>query len=228
MVAGTTDRRILDLPPPFRLATLRERGDAFAHAQAIAAAEGAGALVWTRRFDLAEFAVVLEPDEPLREARRALELCMAALAAAIAAHCPPALPLAIDWPATIRFDGSIIGGGQLAWPAGATQDQPPAWLAFGAVLRLHAMKEVEPGLHTLGASLFDLGFEDADAGRLIESFARHLLALSDRRARDGHGPIAAQFERWLSAPVPGDEAAMAAALAAPPAWRDAETGEPKL
>ena len=32
----------LDLPPPFRLVTLREAGDAFAHARSIAADEGAG------------------------------------------------------------------------------------------------------------------------------------------------------------------------------------------
>ena len=59
------------LPPPFSLVTLREVGDAFAHASAIAAEQGAGTLVYVGRFDLAEFAVVLEPDEPLRGARRA-------------------------------------------------------------------------------------------------------------------------------------------------------------
>ena len=69
-------RAALDLPPPFRLVTLREVGDAFAHATAVAAEEGAGTLVYVGRFDLAEFAVVLEPDEPLRTARRAL-LCRA-------------------------------------------------------------------------------------------------------------------------------------------------------
>ena len=53
----------LDLPPPYRLVTLRESGDAFAHACAIAGSEGAGTIVWTRRFDLAEFAVVLEPED---------------------------------------------------------------------------------------------------------------------------------------------------------------------
>ena len=61
----------LDLPPPFQLVTLREVGDAFAHAQAIAADEGAGTLVHVGRFDLSEFAVVLEPEEPLASARRA-------------------------------------------------------------------------------------------------------------------------------------------------------------
>ena len=51
--------------------TLRERANAFAHAVEIAPQRGAGTLVYVGRFDLAEFAVVLEPDEPLRTARRA-------------------------------------------------------------------------------------------------------------------------------------------------------------
>ena len=69
----------LDLPPGFRVVTLREVGDAFAHAKANAAELGAGTLVFVGRFDLAEFAVVLEPDEPLRTARRAFYAGMAAL-----------------------------------------------------------------------------------------------------------------------------------------------------
>ena len=63
--------KALDLPPVFRAVTLREVGDAFKHARTHAAELGAGALVFVGRFDLAEFAVVLEPDEPLRTARRA-------------------------------------------------------------------------------------------------------------------------------------------------------------
>src|SRR5262245_18352154 len=48
----------LDLPPPYQLVTLREVGDAFAHATAHAAELGAGGLVFVGRFDLAEFAVI--------------------------------------------------------------------------------------------------------------------------------------------------------------------------
>ncbi len=51
--------------------TLRERASAFAHAVEIAPQRGAGTLVYVGRFDLAEFAVVLEPEEPLSMARRA-------------------------------------------------------------------------------------------------------------------------------------------------------------
>ena len=79
----------IDLPPPYRLVPLREVGDAFAHAVKIAREEGAGTMVFVGRFDLAEFAVVLEPDEPLRIARRAFYAGCVALADALAAHAPP-------------------------------------------------------------------------------------------------------------------------------------------
>src|ERR1043165_9493228 len=123
----------LDLPPGFRLVTLREVGDAFAHATANAAELGAGTLVFVGRFDLAEFAVVLEPEEPLRTARRAFYAAMAALTDALVAHAPPEKPITIDWPTAIRVDGGLVGGGRLAWPDGAREDEPPAWLVFGAM-----------------------------------------------------------------------------------------------
>ena len=46
---------------PFQLVTLREVGDAFVHAKTIASELGAGTPVHVGRFDLVEFAVVLEP-----------------------------------------------------------------------------------------------------------------------------------------------------------------------
>ena len=51
--------------------------------------QGAGTLVYVGRFDLAEFAVVLEPEEPLRIARRTFYAGMAALADALAAMRRP-------------------------------------------------------------------------------------------------------------------------------------------
>src|SRR5476651_628154 len=88
----------LALPPPFSAVRLRELGDAFAHASAIAAEQGAGTLVYVGRFDLAEFAVVLEPEEPLRQARRAFYAGMAALADALAAHAQAETAITVGWP----------------------------------------------------------------------------------------------------------------------------------
>src|SRR3984957_8035236 len=140
---------VLDLPPPFRLVTLREVGDAFAHAIAIAAEHGAGTLVHVGRFDLAEFAVVLEPEEPLRTARRAIYTGICALGDALAASAPPEKALSFDWPDAIRIDGGLVGGARLAWPAAAQEDETPAWLVFGAMIRLVARGADGPGLRPL-------------------------------------------------------------------------------
>ena len=94
---------------------LRESRDAFAHALDIAEASGAGTLVYVGRFDLAEFAVVLEPNEPLRTARRAFYAGMVALTDALRAYAPPNKSVSIDWPDAIRIDGGLVGGGRLGW-----------------------------------------------------------------------------------------------------------------
>src|SRR5437588_8325227 len=148
----------LDLPPPFRAVALREAGDAFAHARRIAADEGAGTLVHVGRFDLIEFALVLEPDEPLKTARCAFYAGMAALAEALAAHAPPEKLIAIDWPDALLVDGGLVGGARLAWPDGAAEDAPPDWLVFGAMLRAAVMEPTEPGLRASSAALDEEGF----------------------------------------------------------------------
>jgi hypothetical protein len=183
----------LDLPPPYRLVTLREVGDAFAHAKAIAADEGAGTLVYVGRFDLAEFAVVLEPEEPLRTARRALYAGVTALADALARHAPPDKPVAFDWPAGVRVDGGLVGGARLGWPDDGAEDEPPAWLVFGGMIRTVAMGEDEPGLRPLSSALEEEGFDELGSGRLVESFARHLMVAIDAWQEKGFGAVARNY-----------------------------------
>jgi Biotin/lipoate A/B protein ligase family len=183
----------LDLPPPFRLVTLREVGDAFAHATLVAAQEGAGTLVYVGRFDLAEFAVVLEPEEPLRTARRVLYAGLAALADALAVHAPPERPITFDWPDAVRVDGGLVGGARLAWPEDADEHQPPPWLVFAGMIRTVAMGEDEPGLRPLSSALEDEGFDDLGSGKLVESFARHFMVAIDAWQGQGFGEIAKSY-----------------------------------
>jgi hypothetical protein len=182
----------IDLPPAFRLVTLREVGDAFAHARTHAAELGAGALVFVGRFDLAEFAVVLEPEEPLRSARRAFYVGMAALADALIAHAPPETPIAFRWPDAIHVNHGLVGGGQFAWPDGP-EDQAPPWLVFGGMIRTVSMAEGEPGLRPLSAALEDEGFADVGAERLLASFARHLMVHVDAWQEFGFSEIAKSY-----------------------------------
>jgi biotin-(acetyl-CoA carboxylase) ligase len=248
---------VLDLPPPFRAVALREVGDAFAHATKIAADAGAGTLVHVGRFDVAEFAVVLEPDEPLRMARRALYAGLTALGDALAAHAPPEKSITFDWPATIRIDGGLVGGARLGWPAGADENAPPPWLVLGAMIRTVTVNGDEPGLHPLAATLDDEGFADLGASRLLASFARHLMVTVDAWQQDGFAAVARNFLSRLAserlaperlAPETGVQYAiddngdlllrragtaaierrpLAPALAAP-SWLDPATGDPML
>jgi len=184
------------LPPPFTLVTLREVGDAFAHALGIAPEQGAGTLTFVGRFDLAEFAVVLEPDEPLRTARRALYMGMAALIDALLAHAPPEKPVEIDWPDAIRVDGGLIGGGRLGWPQDAREDEPPDWLVFGGMIRMVSMTG-DPGLHPMAAALEEEGFTDVAAAELVGSFARHLMVHTDAWQEHGFGAVAKEYLQRL-------------------------------
>src|ERR1700758_908888 len=93
-----------DLPPPYTSVALREAGDAFAHACALAPVQGAGTLVWVRRYDLVECAVVLEPAEPLGTSMQVIFAGMNALADALASLAPPEKAIEMDWPDAVRFD----------------------------------------------------------------------------------------------------------------------------
>jgi hypothetical protein len=191
----TDARPALDLPPPFRLVTLREVGDAFTHAQAVAASEGAGTLVQVGRFDLIEFAVVLEPEEPLVIARCAFYAGLNALGNALAAHAPPERAISFTWPDVIHVGGGLIGGARLAWPIGADEKKPPEWLVFSAMVRTVGIARKDAGLHTLPSALEEQGFENLDSGRLLESFARYLMLAIDTWQTDGFMTIAHDYLR---------------------------------
>jgi hypothetical protein len=186
----------LDLPPPYRLVTLREVGDAFAHAKAIAGEAGAGTLVHVGRFDVVEFAVVLEPDEPLRTARRAFYVGLTALGDALGALAPPERPITFGWPDAVYADGGLIGRARLAWPqrrAGGDESEPADWLVFGAFVRTVGVGATEAGLHPLAATLDEAGFEDLGDGRLLERFARYLMAAIDAWQMEGFATVAQSY-----------------------------------
>ena len=138
-------------------------------------------------------AVVLEPEEPLRTARRAVYAGLCALGDALAVHAPPEKAITFDWPEAIRVDGGLVGGGRLAWPSGADEHEPPAWLVFGAAIRTVALSDDEAGLRPLSAALEDEGFDDLGSGRLVESFARHLMVAIDTWQEKGFGEVAKNY-----------------------------------
>ena len=198
----------LDLPPGYTLVALREVGDAFAHGCDIAAEAGAGTLVWVRRYDLVEFAVVLEPAEPLVSARRALFAGMNAVADAISAHCPPEREVNFGWPDAIRFDAGLLGGARLGWPRDCAEAEVPPWLVFGVILRAADMAHVDEVQAASGVSLLSEGFEMIDTNAIIESFARHLMTAFDRWNERGFEAIAQDYLERLPKHKAGERRAI--------------------
>jgi biotin-(acetyl-CoA carboxylase) ligase len=194
---------MIELPPPFRLVTLREAGNAIAYARGHAVELGAGTLVSVGRFDVAEFAVVFEPDEPHGSSWRLLYAGMVALARAVVAIAPPHKPIAIEWPDAIRVDGGLVGGGRLVVPENATATAPPPWLVFGAVIRRASTPDSDfassPHACALEeTALEDEGFGETDANRLVEAFARHLMRVLDRWKDDGFAAVAGEYLSHLA------------------------------
>jgi biotin-(acetyl-CoA carboxylase) ligase len=188
----------LSLPPPFSLVTLREVGDAFAHAKEIAGEQGAGTLVYVGRFDLAEFAVVLEPEEPLRSARRAFYAGMVALSDALTAFAPPETPMDIVWPDALRVNLGLVGGARVGWPKNADENKAPSWLVFAAMVRMVSFGE-EPGVTPLSTALEEEGFADVNSGRLMESFARNFMTITDLWQERGFDAVAKEYLQRLPA-----------------------------
>jgi biotin-(acetyl-CoA carboxylase) ligase len=174
-------------------------GDAFAHAISVAGEQGAGTLVYVGRFDLAEFAVVLEPEEPLAHARRALYAGMVGLVEALAAHAQPETAIAIDWPDAILVNGGLVGGGRLAWPQGIAEGETPPWLVFGAMIRIVSMAGVEPGLNPLVTALEEEGFTDVLSAQVVESFARNFMLVLDAWQESGFAVVAKSYLARLPA-----------------------------
>ncbi|MBI1202399.1 MAG: hypothetical protein GC182_07800 [Rhodopseudomonas sp.] len=244
---GTAGQQDLALPPFYSQVRLREMGDAFAHATSIATDQGAGTLVYVGRFDLAEFAVVLEPEQPLAQARCAFYAGMAALADALIAHAEPETYIVIDWPDAISVNRGLVGGGRLAWPAGTGEDDVPNWLVFGAMIRTAGIVDFEPGHNPHVTALAEEGFREFTPERLMESFARNLMVAFDAWQEQGFGAVAKTYlerlprESGLRRSIDGHGDLLIASVLKPepqrfallprlntPSWFDPTTKAPRL
>ena len=186
----------LILPPLYTPVRLRELGDAFARAVELAPERGAGLLTYVGRFDLADFAVVLEPEEALGAARRAFYAGMAALADALAAGAPPETGINIEWPDALYVNWGLVGGGRLAWPQGAGEDEVPPWLVFGGMIRTASMLN-DPGAKPQITALDEEGFAEVTSAHIVESFARNFMAILDAWRERGFGAVARSYFEYL-------------------------------
>jgi hypothetical protein len=120
----------------------------------------------------------------------------------LAGSAPPHHPISLVWPDAIHIDALLIGGARLAWPPQSDEEDAPEWLVFGAMLRRVVMadrktQQSEESSLSFAASLEDQGFEEPDSDRLIESFARHLMAIIDAWQANGFEVVTQSYLTYL-------------------------------
>ncbi|SEM78166.1 Biotin-(acetyl-CoA carboxylase) ligase [Loktanella fryxellensis] len=186
------------LPPPFDLVRT-DRRDVLAVAVDLAPDHGAGTLVLHQSPGLLAFAVVLEPDRPLHDAQHAFVLGMAALADALAVHCPPERPVRLRWPDQVIFDAARLGGGRLAVPPDCAEDAVPDWLVFAADLIADRDHVSETGRFPDSTSLREEAF-DADTD-IVATFASYLMLYFDRWTHRGFDAVAEEYLARVDPPL---------------------------
>lgn len=192
------DKPLLTLPPPYAQHRL-EDGDVLTEAIRRAPEDGAGTLVWRHAPGLLAFAVVLEPERQLAEARLAFLAGMVALAEALVANCPPERAVRFGWPDTVFYDRARLGGGRFVVPEGCAEDETPQWMVFAAELiadrdHLHA-----PGGFPDSTSLKEEEFTSPQA--IVESFAAYLMLNFDRWAHEGQQAVTSRYLARLDPPL---------------------------
>ncbi|MGP1396578.1 MAG: biotin/lipoate--protein ligase family protein [Inquilinaceae bacterium] len=199
----SSPRRLM-LPPPYtqhRLGAGEAAGDVMAAATARAPEEGAGTLVWRHAtgggtVGRLDFAVVLEPEQTLAEARGAFIAGMVALGDALAAHCPPDRPIRFGWPDEVFLDAGRLGGARLAVAPGCGEDSVPDWMVLGVELIADRDHLSRPGDFPDSVSLKEEAFVDPLA--IVESFAAHLMLNFDRWRHEGFASVLARYAGRLA------------------------------
>jgi hypothetical protein len=188
----------LPLPPAFALHRT-DRRDVLAEAARLAPDLGAGTLVLHQSAGLLAFAVVLEPEQQLSQARLAFVLGMTALADALAAHCPPERPVRLHWPDQVIYDAARIGGGRFAVAPGCAEDAVPDWMVFAAELIADRDGLDAPGEFPGSTSLKEESFDPAD--QIVSTFASYMMLYFDRWAHDGFAAVANRYLMRVDPPL---------------------------
>lgn len=181
------------LVPPLFTPVVVDAPDVFAHARAVAEKMGAGTLLWSRRTDLFDCAIVLEPEEPLVRVAPVIFVGLSAIADALAHLGPAQKPIHFAWPDRVLIDDGVVGGARLGFPDGAKPNRPPAWGVLGITLRVIAPGD-DPGARLDRTALYEEGFGEIEVPQLVESFARHFLARYSEWRDDGFKAMAGA---WL-------------------------------
>lgn len=175
---------------------------------AAAGTASAGDVLWSRRRDRLDCAVVFEPDVVTAQALQVVLVAMVAFGDAIGAVAPPEVGIGYRWPNILLANAGVLGTVNTAVSPELDRDGAPHWMVVGLDVALKAAPDApEPGHDAVRTTLWDEGCGALDNIQALEAFARHLLAWLHDWQVDG---FAAARKSWLArGPRPGDPVSVA-------------------
>lgn len=154
---------------------------------------GAGDVIWARNMSAMDWAIVLEPEVPLRKAMQMAPLALVATGDCIGALTPPQVGLMFRWPDSVHVNGATAGHIEVV--ASTTDpDEIPDWIVLRVYVQLKRDNDTEPGERPDITSLDEEGCPDLTRTGMIESYSRHFLTWLNTWTEDGFKPI---HNAWL-------------------------------
>jgi biotin-(acetyl-CoA carboxylase) ligase len=188
----------LRLPPIFHLVAIGRKNAAAEACRLAKRGADPATLVWARREDFLDCAVVLSPETPLAEARLVLYAGMLGLGDALGALVPAGTDVTYRWPNVLEVNLAAGARLSLAAPPQARADETPAWLVLRAEAALGLGPDSKPPAG-FGTTLRAEGCAGFGAADLLGAYSRHLLTWINRWMADGFDPVRAMWLRHAPA-----------------------------
>lgn len=188
--AGREDA--IHLPPGYVL-RLVGRPPFAAAQEAARQGEEDGLLLWRRRDDFLDAALLLRPFDRAARALTLAYVVQLGLIDGLAAVVPPETPARLGWPDRLLVNEGCVGGIRLA--RGPLVEREglegvPDWLVFGIAVRRHAAAPDDaPGRDLEYTDLYEEGCGGVGVSRLLEAFGRHFLLWLERWQEEGPEPV---------------------------------------
>ena len=153
----------------------------------------AGDLVWSQSTSDLMIAIVLEPEVLRERCGEIVFVAMVALGDAVGAQIPAEIGIHYQWPGTVLMNNGRIGFVDLIISEGET-DGIPEWMVLGIDFSvLPDMADLNPGLNVEITTMWEEGCGDITRNDLLESIARHMLAVLHSWSEDGFSSIHQQW-----------------------------------
>lgn len=193
MIIGQPDPETPQFPPMFRGEALRANLDPFAKAISTAMRGiDPGLIVWSEDKSTAKAALVLAPEEPLKQAIGVVFAAFLGLSDSLGALAPPEVAVHFQWPDRIKVNGGLCGRLRVAAET-TVPDQEPNWIVVGIEVPLLPDHGHEPGNDPDQTTLVEEGCGEITRAQLIESWSRHTLVWINRYVDDGFAPLHAAW-----------------------------------